>query len=113
MNAFRDTGPDSDTRETRMSGRLEDILLPFTQQARPPPPMVRTEPSHGSNHANHGAILQCIDQCLPGGGQAAVQPGSQAAPFQEHLGPFPEQADPLYWLLIKGLGRSYSEGDSL
>ena len=42
-----------------------------------------------------------------------MQPGSQAAPFQEHLGPFPEQVDPLYWLLIKGLGRSHNEGDSL
>ena len=50
------------------------------------------------------------NQCLPAGGQAAVQPGSQAAPFQEHLGPFPEQADPLYWLLIKGLGRGDREG---
>ena len=83
------------------------------EQACPPPPMVRTERSHGSNHANHGAILQCTDQCLPAGGQAAVQPGSQTAPCQEHLGPFPEQLDPLYWLLIKGLGCSHSEGDSL
>ena len=60
-----------------------------------------------------GAILQCIDQCLPAGGQAAVQQGSQAAPFQEHLGPLPEHVNPLYWLLSKGLGRSHSEGDSL
>ena len=40
-----------------------------------------------------------------------MQPGSQPAPFQEHLDPFPPQVDPLYWLLIKGLGRRDSEGE--
>ena len=40
------------------------------------------------------------------GSQAASQP----AQFQKHLDPFQPQVDPLYWLLIKGLGRSDSEG---
>ena len=91
---------------------LGEALRGLLFQACTPPSMVRTELSHGSNHANHGAVLQGIDQCLSGGGQAAVQPGSQAAPVQEHLDPFPQQLDPLYWLLIKGSSRSDSEGDS-
>ena len=74
--------------------------------------MVFTKPSHGIYQTYHGVFCGVL---VDGHQEQALaplprQPGSQPAPFQEHLDPFPPQVDPLYWLLIKGLGRSYSEG---